>query len=146
VLRDEPGRDGKTRKRYVYYGHYTQSRWSDKLDYDRMLQCVPGAVREYWAEELCASGRPEWVTDALQKHFFPVPAYGGALPAVAEAEGGSVAEDAMAAREKKVARDVGRHVAALRAWKKEADMRTNLIRKDFILKAFDQVRLLRLAA
>ncbi|KAL1598724.1 hypothetical protein SLS60_007865 [Paraconiothyrium brasiliense] len=138
VLQDVPGPDGKTRKRYVYYGHYTQSRWSDKLDYDRMVDCVPTSVREYWAEELSASGRPEWVSDALRKHFCPAPAYHGALPAVAEDEGGSVAEEEMAAREEKVARDVNRHVKLLRVWKKEADMRTSLIRKDFILTAFDR--------
>lgn len=146
VLRDVPvsdgsssGGSGKTRKRYVYYGHYTQSRWSDKLDSDRMAQCVSPAVREYWADELSASGRPEWVTAALQKHFFPAPPYAGALPAVAEDEGGSVAEEEMAAREEKVARDVGRHVKLLRQWKKEADMRTSLIGKDFILEAFERV-------
>lgn len=139
VLRAVPGPGGKTRKRYVYYGHYTQSRWSDKLDYDRMVQCVPASVREYWAEELSASGRPEWVTEELKKHFFPAPAYRGALPAVAEDEGGSVAEEELAAHEEKVVRDVKRYVEALRVWKKDSDMKTNLIKKDFILTAFEQV-------
>jgi hypothetical protein len=28
-------------KRYVYFGNYTQTRWSDKLDYDTMVARVP---------------------------------------------------------------------------------------------------------
>ncbi|KAL5428184.1 hypothetical protein PMIN04_000865 [Paraphaeosphaeria minitans] len=124
--------------RYVYFGHYTQCRWSDRLDHDRMAQCVSPAVREHWAGWLASATRPAWVTEALRKHFFPEPAYGGALPAVAEDEGGSVAEDEMAVREAKVARDVKRYVEALRVWKKDADMKTNLIKADFVLEAFDQ--------
>ncbi|KAL5378475.1 hypothetical protein DPSP01_009057 [Paraphaeosphaeria sporulosa] len=143
VLRSVPGPDGKLRKRYVYHGHYTQSRWSDKLDHDRMAQCAPASVREYWAEWLASPGRPGWVTKALQNHFFPAPPYRGALPAVAEDEGGSVADEEMAAREAKVVRDVKRYVEALRAWKKDADMKTNLIKKDFLLEAFDQASCVR---
>ena len=30
---------------FVYYGSYTQSRWSDKLDYDRMIEAVPDGVK-----------------------------------------------------------------------------------------------------
>jgi hypothetical protein len=43
--------------RYFYFGNYSQTRWSDKLDYDRMVQCVPQHVREYWANELSVNVR-----------------------------------------------------------------------------------------
>lgn len=139
VLRSVPDGSGKLRKRYVYYGHYAQSRWSDRLDYDRMRQCVPDSVREHWAEELSASGRPEWVTEALQKHFYPSPDYAGTLPGHLENEGGSVTEEEFAYRDQKVTKDISRYVEKLRTWKKEVNMRTSMIRKDFILGAFEKV-------
>ncbi len=38
---------GKDRSsdRYIYYGSYSQLRWSDKLDYDRMVEHVPYDVK-----------------------------------------------------------------------------------------------------
>lgn len=139
VLRDIADHSGKTRKRYVYYGHYTQSRWSDRLDYDHMVKCVPSSVREYWARELSAVGRPEWVTDSLQKHFFPAPEYEGTLPGYLEDEGGSITDGDLAAREEKVAKDLKRYAEKLRRWRKDSDMRTSMIREDFILGAFEKV-------
>lgn len=127
------------RKRYVYFGHYSQTRWSDKLDYDRMVQCVPQQVREYWAEELSASGRPGWVTDALMKHFFPKPEYEGRMFGVSEAQGGSVMSEDLDKREEKVLKDVKRYVEALREWEKDARMKTAMIKKDFIMQAFERV-------
>ncbi|KAJ4288436.1 hypothetical protein N0V90_011671 [Kalmusia sp. IMI 367209] len=141
VLQDVPdggSSSGATRKRYVYYGHYSQTRWSDKLDYDRMAQCVPAHVREYWAEELSATGRPEWITQALEQHFFPVPEYHGRFPGILVDEGGSVAEQDLEAREKMAVKDVHKYVERLRGWKKDANMRASMIKKDFILQAFDQ--------
>ena len=144
VLRDITDNSGKIRKHYVYYGHYTQSRWSDKLDHDHMAACVPPSVREFWARELSAVGRPEWVTNALQKQFFPSPEYTGTLPGYLEDEGGSVKDGDFATREEIVAKDLKRYLEKLRMWKKEADMRTSMIREDFILAAFDKVLYLRL--
>ena len=40
-------------------GNYSQTRWSDKLDYDRMVEQVPREVKTYWAEELSSQGRME---------------------------------------------------------------------------------------
>lgn len=139
VLHNISNGSGKLRKRYIYYGHYAQSRWSDKLDYDRMKQCVPACVLEHWAKELSSSDRPGWVTEALQKHFFPAPDYTGTLPGHLEDEGGSITEEDFVNRDQKITKDIVRHVEKLRAWKKEANMRTSMIRKDFILAAFEKV-------
>jgi hypothetical protein len=79
------------------------------------------------------------VTDALQKHFFPAPDYTGTLPGHLEDEGGSIAEEDFVNRDQKVTKDIVRHVEKLRAWKKETNMRTSMIRKDFILAAFEKV-------
>jgi hypothetical protein len=132
-------KDAAGRLRYFYFGHYSQTRWSDKLDYDRMKQCVPVKVREYWAEELSAAGRPEWVTKALLKHFFPKPEYEGRMFGVSVDEGGSVMSADLEKREEKVGKDVKGYVEALREWEKDSKMRTAMIKKEFVLQAFDRV-------
>ena len=35
----------KNENLYVYYGSYSQHRWSDKLDYDKMVEAVPNNVK-----------------------------------------------------------------------------------------------------
>jgi hypothetical protein len=124
-------------RRYVYMGHYSQTRWSDKLDYDRMVEHVPAAVKTYWAEELSAAGRAEWVTEALKKHFFPMPQYEGRLPR--GHVNGSVAPDDEAKEEEKVLKELKDYLAELKEWNEEAELKTRLIKKDFILQAFERV-------
>jgi hypothetical protein len=131
--------DNVGRLRYFYFGHYSQTRWSDKLDYDRMVQCVPKKVREYWAEELASPGRPEWIFKALSKHFFPKPEYEGRMFGVSVDEGGSVMSADIDKRDEKVLKDVTKYVAAMRDWEKESRMKTAMIKKEFILQAFDRV-------
>ena len=131
--------DGAGRMRYYYFGHYSQTRWSDKLDYDRMVQCVPTKVREYWAAELASAGRPEWITNALLKHFFPKPIYEGRMFGKPVEEGGSVMSAEVDKREEKVLKDVKAYASELREWEKESRMKTAMIKKDFILQAFDRV-------
>ena len=83
---NDPGEDGcmnvplfvccssgsKDKDRFMYFGTYSQTRWSDKLDFDRMVEQVPHAVKMYWAEQLTDKERPGWVTEALMKHFWYV--------------------------------------------------------------------------
>jgi hypothetical protein len=132
-------KDAAGRLRYFYFGHYSQTRWSDKLDYDRMVQCIPAKVREYWAEELSSAGRPEWITDALLKHFFPKPEYNGRLFGVPVDEGGSIVSEDMNKCEEKMFKDVKKYVQELKEWQKDARMKTAMIKKEFILQAFDRV-------
>ncbi|KAH0558944.1 hypothetical protein GP486_004426 [Trichoglossum hirsutum] len=58
-LRDESGGD------YMYYGNYREPRFSDRLDYSRMLDEVPESMKEYWAKALTAKKRPAWVTEVF---------------------------------------------------------------------------------
>lgn len=63
--------------RYAYFGNYSQTRWSDKLDVDTVKTRVPVHVRAYIAKELTALDREPWVTEELKKHLFPRPGYEG---------------------------------------------------------------------
>jgi hypothetical protein len=125
-------------KRYMYFGNYSQKRWSDKLDYDTMTSRVPQHVKTFWAEELTAPTREAWVTDALKKHFFPKPEYTGCI--YAELGNASIIDtDKEIALNDKMAKDVRKHVEELREWEREANMKTAMIKKQFILDAFEAV-------
>ncbi|KAF1830715.1 hypothetical protein BDW02DRAFT_641949 [Decorospora gaudefroyi] len=122
-------------KRYVYFGNYTQTRWSDKLDYDTMMAHVPQHVKQYWAEELSASGREDWVTEELKKHFFRKPEYTGRLFAAPDDRTTLTSKKEMELTEK-MTRDVKKYAEELREWEREANMKTAMIKKQFILDAF----------
>ncbi|KAF2180619.1 hypothetical protein K469DRAFT_794354 [Zopfia rhizophila CBS 207.26] len=123
------------KKRYVYFGHYSQTRWSDKLDYDRIAEDVPHDVKMYWAEELSATGRPEWVTQALMKHFWPKPEYVGRLFGSDVADGSVVGDEDKDYQ--KVMADVKTYVEELKVWEKDARIKVGLIKREFILEAFE---------
>ncbi|KAH7379454.1 hypothetical protein BKA66DRAFT_512961 [Pyrenochaeta sp. MPI-SDFR-AT-0127] len=124
------------RVRYMYYGNYSQTRWSDKLDYDTMMARIPQGVKEYWATELTAVTREDWVTEELKKHFFKMPEYSGRLFAAPNDETTITAEEEVIQTEK-MTKDVKKYVVDLREWEREATMKTAMIRKDFILQAFE---------
>jgi hypothetical protein len=129
-------------KRYMYYGNYSQTRWSDKLDYDTMTARVPQHVKEYWAKELTSSTREEWVTEELKKHFFRKPEYSGRLFVGSDHETTISSEEEVLLTEK-MARDVRKYIEELREWEREANMKTAMIKKQSILEAFDAVSLVR---
>ena len=128
-------------KRYVYFGNYSQTRWSDKLDYDTMMAKVPQNVKQYWATELSSACREDWVTDELKKHFFEKPEYEGRLYAALDEEATVNSDKALEFNEH-MAKDVKKYIKELREWEREANMRVSLIKDDFILQAFDRVSLL----
>ncbi|PSN69200.1 hypothetical protein BS50DRAFT_619858 [Corynespora cassiicola Philippines] len=142
------GRDAKGRVRCTYFGHYSQTRWSDKLDYDRMGAVVSEGVRQYWAKELTGVGRPEWVTDKLMRHFFPMPEYEGRLFGYDvekefdededEDEDEGMDEEEVKNREEGVAKEYRAYLKRLRKWEKDARMKTKFIKKEFILAAFER--------
>jgi len=125
-------------KRYMYYGNYSQTRWSDKLDYDTMTARVPQYVKEYWAEELTSSTREKWVTEELKKHFFRKPEYSGRLFAAPDHETTVDSEEEVVLT-KQLTKDVRKYVEELREWEREANMKTAMIKKQSILEAFDAV-------
>ncbi|KAF2035252.1 hypothetical protein EK21DRAFT_54977 [Setomelanomma holmii] len=130
-------KDSQGRTRYAYFGNYTQSRWSDKLDYDTMMARVPQHVKEYWATELTSSVRQDWVTKELKNHFFKKPEYEGRIFAAPEADTTTVTSEVEIKLNDKMARDVQKYVDQLRDWEREAKMKTAMIKKQFVLDAFD---------
>ncbi|KAF2237061.1 hypothetical protein EV356DRAFT_423003, partial [Viridothelium virens] len=117
--------DGGHPNLYVYYGSYSQHRWSDKLDYERMIEKVPNSVKEYWANFLTAAGRPEWLTDALVKHFWPPPEYTGPIPS----ENSKL--------DKEISKHVEGYIGDLKSWKTKADMKAGKLEPENILQAFE---------
>ena len=132
----DSARDGPEAK-YVYYGSYSQMRWSDKLDHDTMTEHVPQAVKMHHAELLTDPGRPQWLTDALRAHFWPKPKYEGALPATTSADSVTAIVDEQ--HEKTVKSDVKAYINGLRDWHKDAEMKVKMMKKEQILEAFEQV-------
>ncbi|GME59130.1 Sh3 domain-containing protein [Neofusicoccum parvum] len=109
--------------RYVYMGMYSQLRFSDKLDYDRLVEHVPYAIKMYWADQLADLARPAWVTDALMKALVPKPEYEGPLP-------GPAAEDDV------VRQEVGAHVRDLKEWDRDARKVVGRLTKEKVFEAF----------
>lgn len=118
---------------YIYYGNYSQTRYSDKLDYDRVMETVPERVRQYWAEQLSCDPRPKWVIDCLMEHFWPRPIYYGPVP-TDEAE--SAATENTTELEKRVTKALNDYAEDLKQWEKETRMKASLLSKAAIMDAF----------
>jgi hypothetical protein len=123
--------------RYVYFGNYSQTRWSDKLDFDTMVTRVPQHIKDFWATDLTSPIRQEWVTEELKKHFFKKPEYEGRV--FPTADDATVCSQDEIKQNEQMTRDVNKYVEELGAWEREANMKTALIKKQFILEAFDAV-------
>lgn len=144
---------GKGEDAYVYFGQYSQMRFSDKLSHGEVMENVPESVRKYWAGQLADKGRPNWVTEALMQQFWPKPTYNGPMPTessfnspastiVGDYEGNAKVtkakkiDRAVLPLEKKLARALVQHAEDLSEWRKEAEMKVNLLTADALLKAF----------
>ncbi|KAF2835258.1 hypothetical protein M501DRAFT_999292 [Patellaria atrata CBS 101060] len=123
-------------KEYVYFGQYSQTRWSDKLDYDRQCELVPNNVKEYWAQKLSEVGRPAWVTEQMMKFFWPPPVYNGEMPKLGVPTG-SAHNDETEREEQKWVEDMKKHLEKLRAWEKDATVKVTLLKKENIMDAFE---------
>jgi hypothetical protein len=122
---------------YIYFGTYSQKRWSDKLDYDHIREHVPSETKYYWARQLADPARPEWVTKALMKQFVPMPEYDGVLPH-------SVANGSLPSGEdlnKQFDQDVRSFIQELKYWEKDARLQVSLLKVENILEAFKNVSL-----
>lgn len=51
---------------YVYFGTYTQPRYSDRLSYAEMELEVPRSVKDHRAKEVGRSAKPKWIVDAMK--------------------------------------------------------------------------------
>ena len=129
------------RLEYTYLGNYSQTRFSDKLDIDTTLDRVPEKVRRFWAEQLAAQGRPDWVTRELIQHFWPKPGYGGPIPtdsAVSTpATGVTQHSGASDVLEKRVIQSLHNYALELKEWKKEAQMKAQHLSVDNLMAAFE---------
>ncbi|KAK5686615.1 hypothetical protein LTS10_002735 [Elasticomyces elasticus] len=128
-------------KEYTYYGQYSQPRYSDKLDYERVMETVPKKVRQRWADCLTDPARPEWVTKALMECFWPRPRFEGPLPtdSAIATPGEAVEVDSKAsgaALEKHVLQALTAHAAELKAWEKASKINVSLLTADAIMDAF----------
>jgi hypothetical protein len=121
---------------YTYLGTYSQTRYSDKLSHSELFQHVPEGVLEYWAAMLAVSERPAWVTDQLIAHFWPAPTYDGPIPtdvAVATpATGASDPRDPEKPIEKRVIRALEQFAIELRDWKKESQLKVQLLTEEVL--------------
>ncbi|XPS77225.1 hypothetical protein M3J09_009253 [Ascochyta lentis] len=122
--------------RYAYFGNYSQTRWSDKLDNDTMRARVPQEVKKHIANELTAKARDDWVTRELKKHFFPRPEYEGSLFA-ASGDDTTVHSADEDKHNQKMTNEIKLYIEELVEWEREASMKTAMIKPDFILNAFD---------
>ncbi|TID23559.1 hypothetical protein E6O75_ATG03195 [Venturia nashicola] len=125
------GPDKAKANEYVYFGTYSQTRWSDKLDSDRLRDVVPQKVVEYWAATLADLGRPEWMSAALAKHFYPPPEYLGTLP-TSEEEAKQVGESRV------IMNDVEDFLREMAAWKIYSAAEVSGMGKEDMLKAFEK--------
>lgn len=62
-------------KEYVYMGHYSQTRWSDRLGYNEQSEIVPEHVKQHWADLISAdrSAEAEWMGEEIIKLTEPMP-------------------------------------------------------------------------
>ncbi|CAI6337180.1 unnamed protein product [Periconia digitata] len=128
---------------YYYYGNYSQTRWSDKLDYDRMIEQIPHTVLEYWAERLSTvKDRPEWLTHELLNHFWPMPKYEGKIGSdsggSSAANGNHKAAEGDGKYSKKVAKALADYMKELELWEEEkrTKLRSSEMSKNFFMEAF----------
>jgi hypothetical protein len=124
--------------RYAYFGNYSQTRWSDKLDIDTMKTRVPADVKEYITQELTASDREPWVTEELKKHLFPRPEYEGAIPLPVRDDNSTVTVDEEA-HSQQVTSDIKYYLQELVDWERETKMKLSMIKPESILNAFEAV-------
>lgn len=118
---------------YVYFGTYSQTRWSDKLDADRIKETVPLKVKQYWAATLADPARASWMTEALMKHFFPPPAYEGPLPKLDGVENGPDPADA------ELEGPMAEYLMDLKLHQNFAKEEVDAMTKEDMLSAFDTV-------
>ncbi|KAK3678283.1 hypothetical protein LTR78_001578 [Recurvomyces mirabilis] len=125
---------------YTYFGQYSQLRFSDKLDYERVMETVPERIRRYWANQLADPLRPAWVTKALKEHFWPRPKYEGptptdsavATPATAET-GGSRESVGM---EKRVKDALVAYAEELKQWERNVSVKVSCLTSEGLMEAF----------
>jgi hypothetical protein len=125
-------------KEYTYLGTYSQMRYSDKLSHSELYQHVPESALKYWASLLADPERPAWANDQLIAHFWPAPTYDGPIPTdealAAPATGVSDPQNPEKPIEKRVLRALEQFALELRDWKKESQLKAQLLTEDALME------------
>lgn len=125
-------------KEYTYLGNYSQMRYSDKLSHSELFQHVPESVLKYWASMLAEPVRPAWVNDQLIAHFWPAPTFDGPIPTdealATPATGVSDPRNPEKPIEKRVIRSLEAFALELRDWKKESQLKAQLLTEDALME------------
>lgn len=132
---------GTKKGEYRYFGHYRQTRYSDKVDMDHLLSDIPEKVRRYHAEQLADTGRPAWVTEALKQHFWPRDEYFGPVPtdsAINTPKSEAAATDCSGVVEKRVLDSLMDYANDLKEREKEANLKVSLLTADSLMQAFSK--------
>lgn len=127
---------------YTYLGTYSQKRYSDKLSHSELFQHVPEHILKYWAELLAEPDRPAWVTEQLIAHFWPAPTYAGPISSdsavVTPATGVSNPQDPEKPLEKRVALSLEAFAFELREWKKESQLKAQLLTEGALMEMWSK--------
>ncbi|KAI7184325.1 hypothetical protein KC363_g7781 [Hortaea werneckii] len=126
-------------RRYTYFGHYSQKRFSDRIGYDTLRDNIPKGVLRFWAECLASPERPEWISRQLMRVFWPRPGYEG--PVFSEEKGmgssGSSESGDDGAVDERVLRDLREYARELAEWEREARKKVGLLKPEDLLESFE---------
>lgn len=133
--------DGEERKeKYMYLGHYSQTRWSDRLDYDRAKEIVPIEVKKHWASLLADKKKPEWMKEVLMTAIWPKPDYEGVVPGIETSGPSEGPDEKVEDTLTKAEMDMKEYLNDLADWKTEAEEKVDNLTEEGVLKALDHVR------
>lgn len=126
---------------YQYFGNYSQTRFSDKLDYERMVDgTVPPFVLDVWAKNLTQKNLQPWIQDALREHIWPNPTYLGPLPLnshLTSPRGDEqVPEHACNSCERRVESSLRRFADELQKWEIDTKLKLSLLKEKNIHDLF----------
>ncbi|KAI7342609.1 hypothetical protein KC354_g16205 [Hortaea werneckii] len=126
-------------RRYTYFGHYSQKRFSDRIGYDTLRERIPERVLRFWAESLASPERPGWITRQLMRVFWPRPVYEGPVFAEDAGETGSVGSGSEEVEEgdERVMCALRGYARELAEWEKEARERVGLLKPEDLLDSFE---------
>ncbi|KAI7367113.1 hypothetical protein KC328_g18352, partial [Hortaea werneckii] len=126
-------------RRYTYFGHYGQKRFSDRIGYDTLREMIPERVLRFWAESLASPERPGWITRQLMRVFWPRPVYEGPVFAEDAGETGSVGSGSEEVEDgdERVICALRGYARELAEWEKEARERVGLLKPEDLLDSFE---------
>ncbi|RMY22683.1 hypothetical protein D0867_02559 [Hortaea werneckii] len=125
-------------RRYKYFGHYSQKRFSDRIGYDILRERIPDRVLRFWAESLASPERPDWITGQLMRVFWPRPVYEGPVFAEDAGETGSVGSESEEVEgDERVMCALREYARELAEWEREARERVGLLKPQDLLDSFE---------